>query len=278
MWWLMYRGRGRMEVRRAIALVAGGALAVAIAYGVLKSVNGGSEYTSYFGGHGSLDLWQRAQPLVLFAVTCAVVGFRSPVALLAAPTLLWRMASNHSLYWGVGFHYDALLAVIALIAGIDGFARLRRRNPLPAVAVPALLAGLWSVVLGVNTVGSRFGPVEHTFTASPRVHAIQQLAMQIPAGASVATTNSLGAYVVADRRTYDLKPALPAHPDYVYFAGTDRWIRYFPACAQRQLLSSARVRGWTVRQAGDLTLVAIHRSDLVQRAYAACPPSALRNT
>ncbi len=57
--------------------------------------------------------------LELLAPT-ALLALRSPVALIALPTLTWRFRSANSSYWGIGYHYGAVLMPISAVSSVDG--------------------------------------------------------------------------------------------------------------------------------------------------------------
>ena len=67
--------------------------------------------------------------LATLLLTAAVAGFAcfvSPLALAAVPTLLWRFFSSDSAYWGVDYHYSAVLMPIMVASLIDGVVKFRR--------------------------------------------------------------------------------------------------------------------------------------------------------
>ncbi|RKQ36979.1 DUF2079 domain-containing protein [Kocuria tytonis] len=61
----------------------------------------------------------------LLLLSGAVVAVRSPIALAALPTLVWRMLSPNDGYWGPGWHYSAVLMPVLFVALVDAVARLR---------------------------------------------------------------------------------------------------------------------------------------------------------
>jgi uncharacterized membrane protein len=77
--------------------------------------------------------------VALLLVPTCFVALRSPIVLIALPTLAWRFWSTYPTYWGTGFHYDAVLMPIVFIAFIDGLARLNASG----AAVPGWLGLGW---------------------------------------------------------------------------------------------------------------------------------------
>ena len=68
---------------------------------------------------------QKLGTWLLLLLAGAVVAVRSPLALLALPTLTWRMLSPHEGYWGPGWHYSAVLMPVLFVALVDAVVRLR---------------------------------------------------------------------------------------------------------------------------------------------------------
>jgi uncharacterized membrane protein len=155
------------------------------------------------------------------------LALRSPLVLLAVPTLLWRFWSTNHYYWGVGFHYSAVLMPIVFVALVDGLVRLRTsrwpsvawtgvvltRLAPPAVAVVAVVA--------TSLLPMRALVVPHELGSTRTVAAWDAVLRQIPDGASVAATNSLAPRLVS-RCTVYLFPNQPdrrVHPEWI--ASTD---------------------------------------------------------
>ena len=156
----------------------------------------------------STILTTRLAPLGLFVLTAGVFGVTSRVALLALPTLTWRLVSSVSTHALVGFHYDLLLWPIATLALVDAWARSTpghpdRRAPTPAF-VAAGLALLLSIVVGIAHLEQRSVRVQGLSGESTKVRSIRAAAAAIPAGSAVGATNDIGPYLVADQRVYHL--------------------------------------------------------------------------
>ncbi|MFJ7211829.1 DUF2079 domain-containing protein [Amycolatopsis sp. NPDC098790] len=117
--------------------------------------------------------------LLALLVPTAFAALRSPVLLLAVPTLLWRLVSANDRYWGLGYHYSAVLMPIVFLAGLHGARRAARL--LPACA---LVAGLAS--LGLQAAHLTDG----VWTPSQRA-GIDAVLARIPSGATVLASNRL---------------------------------------------------------------------------------------
>jgi len=88
------------------------------------------------GGHisagGLLAQLTHAGPVklrttVLVLLPVAFLALRSPLALVAVPSLALRFLSTHSSFWGTQWHYSATLMPIVFVAAIDGLARIQAR-------------------------------------------------------------------------------------------------------------------------------------------------------
>ncbi|RSD19425.1 DUF2079 domain-containing protein [Amycolatopsis eburnea] len=117
--------------------------------------------------------------LLALLVPMAFAALRSPVLLLAVPTLAWRLVAANDRYWGLGYHYSAVLMPIAFLAGLHGARRVARL--LPACALVAGLASLGlqaaHLTSGVWTPAQRAG--------------IDAVLARIPDGATVLASNRL---------------------------------------------------------------------------------------
>ncbi len=85
------------------------------------------------GGHPSVaaalrqffHAWpEKLQTLVLLFLPTAFVALRSPISLIAVPSLALRFESGNSAYWGTAWHYNATVMPILFIAAVDGLARI----------------------------------------------------------------------------------------------------------------------------------------------------------
>jgi uncharacterized membrane protein len=132
--------------------------------------------------------------LWVFGVT-AFLALRSPLALIALPTLLWRLASSNPLYWSTGqVHYNAILMPIVFVALVDALTSLR------VAAVPAwrgrlvrLAPALVLAVAVLTLPRFSFAEIARTDVGRPDTHAAAavDLAARIPSGARVSASNYL---------------------------------------------------------------------------------------
>ena len=156
----------------------------------------------------------------------AFMAWRSPLILLAVPTLAWRFLADDMVYWGTMFQYSAVLMPIVTAAFIEVLIRRRDRlrSPAPATppspskwstrfarltplsrstqftrltrlwcssALPPLVVGL--IVTAVLVPKYPLAKLAHpsTWSTSPRIAAAHSLLERIPDGASVSASNTL---------------------------------------------------------------------------------------
>ncbi|MGK3200707.1 DUF2079 domain-containing protein [Amycolatopsis sp. MEPSY49] len=146
---------------------------------VLPALNPAGAYAHNGGFNPFGGAIVKVSMLLALLVPTAFAALRSPLLLLAVPTLLWRLVSANDRYWGMGYHYSAVLMPIVFLAGLHGARRAARL--LPACA---LVAGLASLALqaahltsGVWTPAQRAG--------------IEAVLTRIPDGATVLASNRL---------------------------------------------------------------------------------------
>ncbi|GAB3286742.1 DUF2079 domain-containing protein [Parasphingorhabdus pacifica] len=192
--YLLYQGQRRVG-------------AVAVSAGVLGSLVEIFVLIPWFNADGGYRLWEnfspdfsgslfrvpvelvtpdiKAQTLVLLLAPTAFVALRSPLLLLAVPTLLWRLLSSNQSYWDTEHHYSVVLMPIVFAAFVDALTRLRQVSP-------TVLAGsvlVTTVFLPSLPLASLFEA--QTWRTDARVVAARQVLDRIPDGASVAASNML---------------------------------------------------------------------------------------
>jgi hypothetical protein len=80
---------------------------------------GGLAHQLVLSGHEKL--WTTY--LILLPV--AFLALRSPLVLIALPSLALRFISTNNYFWGTNWHYDATVMPIVFLAAVDGMARFR---------------------------------------------------------------------------------------------------------------------------------------------------------
>jgi uncharacterized membrane protein len=180
--------------RLGLAVAAAGALGTVVTVTVLLPAlnpGGGYAYTPTIGGREWSGLLApvKVGTLLMVLVPTAFAALRSPLALIAVPTLAWRFASENPYYWGTGFHYSAVLMPVMFAALIDALVRVK------ADGRPATRIALAVVVTVSLLLLPRFPLAEpfraETWRADPRIAAARRVLDRIPDGATVAASNGL---------------------------------------------------------------------------------------
>ncbi|OKH97700.1 hypothetical protein A6A06_31450 [Streptomyces sp. CB02923] len=187
--------RARRAVPLAVGLTVFGLAATAVTLGVI--IPG-------FNGSGSYDYWNklsgadgpapRIPPdtavrtlLWILLPTSGLLALRSPLLLAALPTLGWRFISHEPHYWGIDWHYNAVLMPVVFLALADALPRtLVSARPwvrtyaqhLPAAVLAAALALTTTLPLARLTEAA-------TYRKPPSATAAERLLERIPDGATV---------------------------------------------------------------------------------------------
>jgi len=258
---VVLRGRRRLGLLTA----AGGVVATALEMGVvIPAINPGGS-NAYVGqidsgglAHqlaGILSPDTKIVTLVLLLAPTAFIALRSPLLLLVVPTLGWRFLSSNPAYWGMSFHYSAVLMPIVVAALIDGLRRHRgRRWPVLAVSV---LVTAWLVPQ--NPFAQLASP--GLWQTDARVVAVNQVLARIPSGTSVSASNWLAPQLTSrdDVSVFGFTPLTTSHAEYV--VADTRELGTFPVLHEQQaaLLLQARGLGYAVIDQVD-GVVLLHRT------------------
>jgi uncharacterized membrane protein len=191
-----------------------------------------------FAQDGTVKLWTGY--LILLPV--AFLALRSPLALIAAPSLVLRFVSTNSYYWGDGWHYNATVMPIMFLAAVDGMARFRAASARRAArraggAVPRARRGLpypgeavarYGAVVMVVIAGwlaFRFPLAglwnSQTYAITPHVRAEQAAMARVPDGVTAEATLSMLAPLAARDDTYWIGTSPNPAPRYIVFDNDD---------------------------------------------------------
>lgn len=204
------------NMKQSLGLVAAGAGAVISSFWIIRRVSEGvgSAYLSSVFNAGSLlgagsmetELAQRFAPVALFTLAAGIVGLRSPIAILALPTLAWRFLSSNPAYWQTYFHYDLVLVPIAALALLDTLERRRLNRPTASthrwfarrqLTVIAALALTIPAYGGLEKITSLPMPDVSALSLDDRLLAARTLAELIPEQEPIAVQQELGPPLVA---------------------------------------------------------------------------------
>ncbi|MFE6687071.1 DUF2079 domain-containing protein [Streptomyces sp. NPDC057743] len=185
--------RARRPAPLPLALVAFGLTATAVTLTLLIPAFNGSgsyDYWAKLGSHGGagvpLDVALRTLLWVLLPTT-GLLALRSPLLLVAAPTLGWRFLSHEPHYWGTDWHYSAVLMPVVFLALVDALPHARASarpwlrsyaHHLPAAVLATALALTTTLPLARLSEAA-------TYRTPPPAVAAERLLDRIPDGATV---------------------------------------------------------------------------------------------
>ena len=256
------RGRRRLGLLLAAAALAG--LLLAVTTMALVSPGHGLARLDSFGGAAVAGTSATRRVLLVVAVVVGggVLWVRSPVALLAVPTLAWRLASETPTYTSSSLHYGAVLAPVAGVALVDALRRLPRGRPAARLApwwCALCCAGTTLVVLPPSSLPPVLSAAG--WRTGPRVADLRSAASVVPVGAAVAADNSSAAYLLGpaggdhDVRGWSADQPLRDLPEWVVLS-TDRSSPGTPLARSRAWLAQVRqVPGVSVREVGATAVV-----------------------
>jgi hypothetical protein len=292
-WWCFTGDR-----RTALSLAALGLGGLVAANAVISWVAPGhrSPYLQFLFGasgnpqglHGAAVLeGSRWAPGLLFGLAAGAIGLRSPLALLALPTLAWRAASSNVSYWQTYFHYDALLVPIAALALTDvlrrpagrpaeaplratGWSRgwwhaaggVRARGQLRGVLLTGAL--VWSAWIGLAKVAAWQPWDPHRYELSAPMRDATALGQLVPRGSAVVAQQDLGPAVLARVDVRMLTDTVPAWGRWVLLTSDGSQLGA-PLAAKRHWLAVAAARpGVTIVRRGTCVLVGLPAQELVR--------------
>ncbi|MFE6847316.1 DUF2079 domain-containing protein [Streptomyces sp. NPDC057686] len=201
-----WKGARRLGLVTAVAGLLGTALEVLV---IIPAFSPAGSYTYWDklpgtnSGYGPAHLLYQAtigmltpdvkvMTLLALLAPTAFLALRSPLVLVALPTLAWRFFSDNPQYWGTGFQYSAVLMPVVVAALIDALTRWPVTHVRYALTVSVaatvlmfLQAPLYQLVQPA------------TWHTDPRVATTHSILDKIPSGATVAATNHLAPQLTA---------------------------------------------------------------------------------
>ncbi|MEV7196799.1 DUF2079 domain-containing protein [Streptomyces sp. NPDC093510] len=163
----------------------------------------------------------------LLVPTTGLLALRSPLLLIALPTLGWRFLSADDHYWGTDWHYSAVLMPVVLLALADSVDTARRSakpwlrgyaDRLPACAAAAALALTTSLPLAGLTEPATYGK-------SKEVAAVERVLDRVPDGATVEANIGPISRLTSRARVFWVGSAEPVVPEYVALDVRSGWTR-----------------------------------------------------
>ncbi|MCJ0978604.1 DUF2079 domain-containing protein [Rhodococcus sp. ARC_M12] len=149
--------------------------------------------------HGLVAGDSRAATAFLLLAVTGFFALRSPLLLVAVPTVAWRFLSDNTNFWKPIYHYNAILMVIVFVALLDALARSHRHGQLTERGRKLIVA----FVAAFAVIALPFLPMSRVvhaqeWTIDPQVTTVREISESIPAGDRVAASNNLVAQLVAD--------------------------------------------------------------------------------
>ena len=173
----------------------------------------------------------KLKTLALLLIPTALLALRSPLILVAVPTLVLRFTSADHMYWGTDYHYSAVLMPIVFFALIDALAcsgALRRRpDPRPARWVPAVVTVVAIALVPLSPLRSVFDPA--FWHDGPRTASARQAVALVPDGARVAASNALAPHLTDTAQVYLATDTVFAHARFdwmVLDTDADDWLSH----------------------------------------------------
>ena len=151
-----------------------------------------------------VDDGRKISTLLLLVAITGIIGLRSPIMLVAVPTILWRFWSSNDGYWGHTWHYSAVLMPIAFVAMLDGIT-LAGDSARSWVRRLGVMAPAIAVTVAVMLVGQgdfkQFGEPGF-WKKSDRDQQAREVLALIPPGSVIDSDISLMGRVVDDNQVY----------------------------------------------------------------------------
>lgn len=222
---------------------------------------------------GLFDHEPKVVLLILLVAPTAMVALRSPLLLLAVPTLAWRLTSDNPLYWGTGFHYSAVLMPVVFVAFVDGLRRLAARQGESRISEALVISAVVTALL-VPAYPLWAAVRPSTWQHDQRIDDAHAVLGRIPDDAVVAASNRLVPQL-ASRTVVSVFGYAASRPNpewiVVELAGPAVNWPFSSRSAQETLVQVARDLGYaTVAEQGDFLL--LRRDPADPRQFPPPPP------
>jgi len=190
--------------------------------------------------------------LIALVLPTAFLAVRSPLLLVAVPTLAWRFTAANPFYWGQGFHYSAVLVPIVMAAFVDALVHVRRGRGVWLAASAGIVA--WSLLSSplLQVADASL------WRASPRLAEARVLLASIPDGSTVAASNSLAPQLTARTTVslFGLVPVTESLPDFIVIDSAQAYQYPIGGPGLRALAEEAQSLGYVTQYDADgLTLL-----------------------
>jgi uncharacterized membrane protein len=194
---------------------------------------------------GMVSPQPKATLLVMLLVPTALLALRSPLILLALPTLGWRLVSDNPQYWGTDYHYSAVLMPIVFVAFVDALRRWRHPGGEARTREALVASALVTAVLVPQfPLYDVLRP--STWKSDPRVGVAREVLAEIPDGVTVQASNPLVPQLTGHTSVslFGMEHSRP-DPDYILADRTSPWPLPGPRTLKARL-DEAVEAGYTV--------------------------------
>ncbi|WP_240957753.1 DUF2079 domain-containing protein [Streptomyces barkulensis] len=208
-----------------------------------KVAGAGSDSPGWPGGLLE-GIGTKGETLLWIVGVTAFLALRSPLVLVALPTLGWRFLSHEPNYWSTDWHYSAVLMPIMFMALIDAvrsaprssrvWVRRYARNAVPAVAA---ISATLCLQLPLRDLTQ-----PETYDGGPRASAARVAVSRIPDGATVEANTGLMTHLTGRTTVYWVGNTGALTPQYIALDLASGWSAPLtdPAGYVRQLHPDAR--------------------------------------
>jgi uncharacterized membrane protein len=157
--------------------------------------------------------------------TSGLLALRSPLVLAALPTIGWRFISHDDHYWGLSWHYNAVLMPVVLLALVDAVNKSSTRRGVLAPYAARLPAAVAVAAIALTTTLPLAG-LTHAATYQVDAHtkAIKKLLEQIPDGVTVEADVGPISHLANRTTVYWVGSAEDVTPDYFALDNSTGWI------------------------------------------------------
>ncbi len=169
---------------------------------------------------------QAHHPGLVLVPTSGLLALRSPLLLVAAPTLGWRFLSGDDHYWSTDWHYSAVLMPVVALALVDAIDALRRdRRPWLrsyALQMPAAVLAASLALAATAMPTSRLTQAD-TYRKPERVVAVERLLARIPDGATVEADTTPLTRLTSRCRVLWIGGSKGVVPDWITIDNGNKW-------------------------------------------------------
>ncbi|HEY7433430.1 MAG TPA: DUF2079 domain-containing protein [Streptosporangiaceae bacterium] len=206
---------------------------------------------------------EKLHTTIMILLPVAFLALRSPLLLVAVPSLALRFLSTNSYFWNTDWHYSATVMPIVFLAAVDGMARIAARSAERAARRAGAGPPAWRrpgpviaryggvVMLGIAAWLAFQFPLSGlwrgtTYQISPHVQAEEMALRHVPSGTTVEATLSLLASLASRDNTFWVGSTGDTGPRYVVFDQTNSG--YSPAPTDVVSFIDQQHTGYSYRQ------------------------------